>query len=566
MPGIFLGYPIVAQTKNFLITSDTDTDSSQRAMAIAAVCEADLSKLEKLFQTNFQTGDTHKYAVWVHVPVVGAGASNYGFERDQSSRIFVNGTFNPVGPPNISPDELVPRPPNPGYVRDEFARFLFVAELAEILMDFTGAAWGRGDSSGEGLSIYLGTLLHPDGYYGAVTPRVNSWLNADRANQNWIGATERTDRNLVSHGGALLFLYYMVYQLGLPIEKIIGAYRYRINALHGDFGNAWTLSDTYAELTGQPASGAFSAFNGLITKHLPAGKQVFVGHDNIFPLRDPAQRSVSVNQAMRQLTQTKSNSPESFIIQAGLFCEKKAYDFFRVVEMDEYALYANCRGILNAAYQWKLNGVNLTVHNVETAITLPADISVHTPDGKRIAGKKTIDLHYVIQDNWNKSILYLKQTDGASGSCTLIATVSATEAAINDAPVQLDTQLFIDTISYEPGAIYVMDRKRCNPFYAKIDDSISGLSATLANLKNRPDPPGEKELLQVIDAVARVESDAQAIGQHSGRSSKAVLSELRFPGVLVSADPIASPEILRTVVKGRADAGNVATGQQQEGN
>ena len=564
MPATFAGFPIVGQSKNFLITADDNTDANKRAAAIAQTCESDLSKLEKLFNTNFQVGDTHAYTVWVHVPAPGSGggASNYGFERDQSSRIFINGTFNPVGPPNIPPDALIPRPPDPGYIRQEYARFLFVAELAEILMDFTGGAWGRGDSSGEGLSIFLGTLLHPDGYYGAITPRVNSWLNTDRPNQNWVGSTEPSDTNTASHGCALLFLYYMVNQLGFPIERVIGAYRYRIKAPL-DPRNGWTLSDTFAELTGQPASAAFTGFNGLITKHIPAGQKIFVGHDNIFPLRDPAQRTISLNQASRQLTHVKSDSPESFVVHPGLFCEKKGYDFFRISEADEYAMYANCRGILNAAYKWKLNGQELSVRNTETAITLAVEKTVRTPDDKKIDGGKSIDLHYIITDSWNKSILYFKETDILSGNCVIKVTVSATEAAINDAPVQLDDHVSIDTISFEPGAVYIKDRKRCNPFYARIDDSLTGLSATLANLKNRPDPPGEKELLQVINAVARVESDAQAAAKHAGTTSKAVLSELRFAGVLLSGETKASPEILRTVIKGRADA-NIEHGTHQE--
>jgi hypothetical protein len=103
MPGTFLGFPIVAQTKNFLITSDDNTDANARGVAIAGSCESDLLKLEKLFNTNFQTGDTHEFGVWVHViaPGPAGGASNYGFERDQSSRIFINGTFNPLHRPHL---------------------------------------------------------------------------------------------------------------------------------------------------------------------------------------------------------------------------------------------------------------------------------------------------------------------------------------------------------------------------------------------------------------------------------------------------------------------------------
>jgi hypothetical protein len=430
---------------------------------------------------------------------------------------------------------------------------LFVAELAEILMDFTGGAWGRGDSSGEGLSIYLGTLLHPDGYYGAInTPRVNAWLNADRPNQNWVSATETTDQNTVSHGGALLFIYYFVNQLGFPIEKIIGAYRYRVKSAF-DFRNGWTLSDTFAELTGQPAAAAFSQFNNLVAKHLPVGQKVFVGHDNIFPLRDPVGRSLSINQDLRLMTTFKHPLPESFNVQPGLFCETKAYDFFRVEETYEHGLFANCRGILNAAYRWKLNGTELTTRGKDDFITLVLERSVKTPDDKKKVTGNSITFHYVILDTWNKSILYIKETDSAGGNCLINVTVSATEAAINDTAVSLDDQLSIDALSFEPGTDYKTDRRRCNPFYARIDDSLFGLSVTLANLKNRPDPPSEKELLQVLKAAARVENDAQHAAHQSGISSKELLKELKFQGALLSNTPRVSDAILRLVRLGGSD-------------
>ena len=551
MPATFDGFTIFAQTKNFLVTAADDIDSIQRAQAITDICESDLTKLEKLFNTNFQTGDTHDYTVWVHIPTsIAAGASTSGFLRDQSSRITIKGTYNPVGPPRPSPDPLLPQPLHAAHIRQEYARFLFVAELAEILMSFTGGAWGRLESSGEGLSIFLGTLFHPDGYYGATSPRVNAWLNADRPNQNWVDRTESTDLNAVSHGCALLFIYYLVNQLGFPIEKVIGAYRYRLNR-DLDLRNSWTLADTFAELTGQPASGAFTGFNKLITKHLPAGQKIFVGQDNIFLLRDPAQRTLSINQASSQLSSVRSAIPSSFVVQPGHFCEAKAYDFFEISETYEYAVYAFCRGILQGSFKWQLNGQDLAVHNTISPVTLGMQKSIRTPDGQKVAAGNSIDLLYTINDSWNRSILYFKETDFPSGNGVIEVTVSVTEAAINDAPIQLNEHVSVDTISFEPGTAYIKDRKRCNPFYAAIDDSLSGLSATLANLKNRPDPPGEKEFLQVINAVGKVESAAQGAAKHAGVTSKSVLSELRFSGVLMSADAKASPEILNILINGR---------------
>jgi hypothetical protein len=551
MPGTFFGYPIIAQTKNFLITSDDNADATERAQAIALICESDLTKLEKIFNTNFQTGDTHDYGTWVHVvaPGAGNGADNYGFEDSQSSRIRIFGTYN--NPPVIPPDPLAPIPLNPAYIRKEYACFLFIAELAEILMDFTGRAWYRGDSSGEGLSIYLGTMLHPNGYYGGIaSPRVNAWLKADRLNQDWISATEKTDSNSVSNGCALLFIYYLVNQLGYPIEKVISNYPPRLV-----FVNIGTLAMAFANLTGQPATNAFSQFNNLIAKHLPFGQPVFVAQDNIFPLRDPDGRSIYMGQARRTMTINRDSNPEQYNVQAGLFCAEKSYSFFRVTETDEYAVFAGSRGILNAAFKWKLNGIELPTHGKGDTIVVPAEKSIRTPDGKIVITGNTITINYGIIDSWNKSELFIYTTE-SSGNCDLIATALTTEAAINDAEVSADEDVSINPISFESGVEYSNDRRRCNPFYARIDDSLYGLSTVLSNLKNRPDPPSENMIIQLIDAVARVETDAQYAAHAAGISRKELFKELQTPGALFSNEPRVSNEILKLIRPNLQDTTN----------
>ena len=299
-------------------------------------------------------------------------------------------------------------------------------------------------------------------------------------------------------------------------------------------------------MTGQQASVAFSQINNLIAKHLPLGQKVFVGHDNIFPLRDPSGRSVSINQSVRLMTTFKKPVPEQYDIQPGFFCAKKTYDFFRVTETDEHALYANCRGILNASYKWTVNGTELATHNSGAFVTLPVEKSVKTPDDKKQITGNSITLNYVILDSWNKSVLYLKDTQ-SNGNCILNVTVSATEKAVNDAQVSADDHLSIDAISFESSEEYRKDRRRCNPLYARIDDSLYGLSKTLADLKNRPDPPSERVLLQVLEAAARVEIDAQNAARISGVSRKTLLKELQSPGALLSRDPRAGDEVLRLI-------------------
>ncbi len=163
MPDYFAGYEIVARTKNFLVTCEDDADARVRAQYIGYVCEADLARLNDLFSTNFEAGKSSPHSVWVVVlkddPTSSANGWNYGYETEESSQIWIRRGFvpPPPAPPSLIPPDPPPLPgPNLNNAIMEFPRFVFVAELAEILMQFTGYGWNPGQSPGEGLSNLLG--------------------------------------------------------------------------------------------------------------------------------------------------------------------------------------------------------------------------------------------------------------------------------------------------------------------------------------------------------------------------------------------------------------------------
>jgi hypothetical protein len=232
----FVGFPIAGATEEFLVTfaSETDLDALARAQAILPTCERDLDQLQAWFKTDYRAGSP--YGIWVHVNSTGGGGTNSGYESDESSRIVVSSTFAPSPPV-----------PNQAGIRDEFARMIFVAELAEILMDFTGYGWNRGASAGEALSIVMGTELHPVGYYASGRgPRVNAWLNAN-PRPDWVSATEGTDQDNISYGCGILFLYYLRYENGVDYPNIITA-------------GGSTLAETYTRIFLGDPSNAFGGF------------------------------------------------------------------------------------------------------------------------------------------------------------------------------------------------------------------------------------------------------------------------------------------------------------------
>jgi len=114
-------------------------------------------------------------------PTATYNGMNHGYETEESSQIWIRRAFIPPPPP---PPSLFPQDPPPLTGPDlnaaiiAFPQFVFVAELAEIMMGFTAYGWNAGQAPGEGLSNLLGALLHPQGYYDAKQgPRINQWLN-----------------------------------------------------------------------------------------------------------------------------------------------------------------------------------------------------------------------------------------------------------------------------------------------------------------------------------------------------------------------------------------------------
>lgn len=153
----------------------------------------------------------------------------------------------------------------------EIVKFLFVAEFVEILMDITGK-WNRGDSMGEGLSVYSAITRFQTGYYSYNNFAVDTWLN-QHPRQDWVNKTEGTDGNLVSFGCALAFLYYLNTQLNFSINQIIAA-------------GAANLATVYRTLTGDSGD-PDPFFAGLLERVYPSSANANIPgpvFDNPFPL------------------------------------------------------------------------------------------------------------------------------------------------------------------------------------------------------------------------------------------------------------------------------------------
>jgi hypothetical protein len=167
------------------------------------------------------------------------------------------------------------------------ARCILVAEVMEIFMAATASGWNPTDSSGEGLSQLAGFTLYPDQKPILNGPQV--WLDtsispsaAKPSRPDFVSTTEGTDRNFVSFGCALLFLYYLRSQLGFSMRALL-------------LSAADSLEGVFDKLTQD--RGAFQTFSNILEERFPPGKPCgLVGSADPFPLA--TSESLSTKQFM----------------------------------------------------------------------------------------------------------------------------------------------------------------------------------------------------------------------------------------------------------------------------
>jgi hypothetical protein len=94
---------------------------------------------------------------------------------------------------------------------------LYVAELSESFMGPQGGGWGCGSSNGEGLSRFCAEQETP---WGTLNAFVTGPVWAQAGFPDWVSQTEPTDRNAVSTGCAIVYIYWMR-SLGFTIPEIV---------------------------------------------------------------------------------------------------------------------------------------------------------------------------------------------------------------------------------------------------------------------------------------------------------------------------------------------------------
>jgi len=278
--------------------------------------------------------------------------------------------------------------------------------------------------------------------------------------------------------------------------------------------------------------------------------------DNIFPLFDPAQCKVVLTVGQPVETPVPADpAPVSFEVKPGIACPADKYDFFRQHQQVEVPIYARARGTASAVFRWEIEGVTVAVRNQFTNITVNVPSTVKNPDGKTQTIANMVAIQYGILDTWNGSVLYLK-TLTSDGNCSLKITAAASEGTIGGDPeVSASDEAGLTTVFWLPGVEMKKAWKRCNPFYGTVDTTLWGLSARLSDLKNRPDPPSERTVLQVVEAVHQLDAAVVRYAKAGHLTTTEVMKQIGTVGGLRSKYPLAAePDLtrlrIRTVEKG----------------
>jgi hypothetical protein len=518
----------LAQTNSFTITFDDAFPTAQRrAQAVAATCEHDLDILLGWFGVEGAFGPSDRITVAVGaLSNPHALGDNWGYQHDAS--LIELGAFA------WAFDESV---------LDGFAQAVFVAELAEVLMGARNNqlghnTWNAGDSAGEALSTICEELLHriPCYQVNQGFPRGQDWLATSNW-PDWISSTDGTDQHFVSFGCGILFISFLMGQLGLEIGQIIQA-------------EGQTLEEKFHALTGR--SGGYSEMTGVLSDFFAHGSRELVS-DFPFPLLPAADRTLSLG-TIRRVTATTPAGSGQTEITLPFPCRGSLQAQYSLTHASyEVSLTAIPRGFGHPSFAWSLpassgpplvipeDGIDTTV---ELPVTLVDPVNPTTPPTT-----STASIHVIAQAPSTVTFgespppfpvaqLDLHIDGGAAGvSGTAFLTLECTASDAVSAGTSSGGALIalpMLGISYDAPTREEMEGCR-----AKATDLVNRFKPNLL-ARILPDPPPDlDQAVALLRELATEVSTARAAGdkQMADGLLQVAVDHLGIPEYMLNADP-----------------------------
>ena len=463
---------------------DTFNGAQQRAAALQGTCEADLAKLEALFDATggFDGGNT----ITVEVNSLTGLGENNGYKTGGATKI------------KVVPWSAVAS----AATADDGARLEFVAEMAEVLMALRNSragstSWNPGGSNGEGLSQICAEELYPAAYYdsqlGHGPRRITQWLN-DATRPDWVTRTEGTDKNFTSFGCAQLFIHFLRSQ-----------HRYDLGEIITKAGA--DLEATFVNLTG--SGGGWNEFKALLDRFFPTGKTYSPPSCNPFPLYDDNRRSAAFSFTKKAL-RPPMVLPGGKVKVKPCFLEPEqeyAYDWIQLNL--ELRCTAQLRGFGNPVVTWLVDGVELPEAGGTVAVT--GDVDVDRPD-EPYQPSHTSETFDIRADAPKDVSTYLGHASAIAlepvdhpGHERLTIGVRVTEQYAPGVPAYTDYSWdVLDTrfVSYEPR--FSDDREQCE---SRVRDFVRRhvRYRHINILLTLPDPPDEVISVAALVDAARAE-------------------------------------------------------------
>ena len=482
---------IAGQTAHFIVRYDDSitTPALSVAHAVLAICEIDLFKLGMYMPTTAGDPFIPPHPT-IDVQIVNdllkgpafASAFNTGFSPGTQSIIRIN----PFAGPGVA-------------ISNDYAGFVFVAEMAEILMNFYG--WDEASSQGEALSRVMAEVLHP----ASTSNFVNGWLQWPRPRPDWINHNElgsvglqpRGDLDPIAYGCGIIFIYFLRYQLGFTYDKICGA-------------GGVTLADRYRLLTGATDDPAVRV-NSLLDKHFGTGAVNLIGN-NPFPLFEGSDRKVFLAFEKISAVPTLLLATGTAHIKPFFTCPAADYPYNEQGYTIKQTITATTVGIGFPVYTWHINGQELFFGN-QSGFSVTAQVNIPDPKnpGQHTEATQTFVFDY--------SIVTLFAATGVSSSLTLTSNslhgdysidvqADADEAAVPSTPVSVKQALIMSTLRVEYGGNYNTDQQRCRKeFEKRIAGKVHGMQKSIDILRTLPDPPQSGYLTQVMRAVVNIQQE-----------------------------------------------------------
>jgi hypothetical protein len=500
----FAGEDVVGSVGPFLVTVSPDTaDTRAAAQAILTTCAQDLAILEDWFSYDWSD---FPYGMWITVGDDGRPsphADNVWFGDDQSPHVHVYGaTLANAG--------------GSGPVRDELARMLFVAEVAEVFMHAAPTGWNPGNSAGEGLSRVAAAELHPAGYYRPAGspnngPYSTGWLQlpwrrrdaqgagTDEPRYDFVTVSEDTDGNGLSYGCAVLFLYYLHDQLRYSWKQIASSW-----GAH--------LAETFAQLTGRPSGTAFTEFADLLDAHLPPGTSVVPPRESVFPLKEHP--SVVLTETYAASHGRRRDDEVAFAsLKPGPLCPETGYEYHVVDLTSPVSVVARAPGSFAPGFLWSVGGTRV-FHGTQQVTVLVRVVDTRPGIGEPAQDGVPLRLQCTVQDFPTTSRLDVVNLDFPGNIDGFEVKAVLTEAGVSVIPGLISTTTTIAprTRDYAMGWRWYMDVERCNPealWQAAVHRDA--LIAKVFDLKNRPDPPPPDVLADLVSAVTRYAAAAEEL-------------------------------------------------------